>query len=121
MRPDAVLRHVLIAWFPKAVLAGLLLFLGWSLLERWLIEGPVAVAAAGIPGRGHYRAGGLPQWAFLQGVVVGLLGAIVLFVINYSRINVVRYALTGAERRSNVERNFQEEKYLRENGGQTRY
>ena len=108
----------LIAWFPKAVLAGLLLFLGWSLLERWLIEARsqlppleylvvviivLVVAAVG----------------FLQGVVVGLLGAIVLFVINYSRINVVRYALTGAERRSNVERNFQEEKYLRENGGQT--
>jgi len=40
-------------------------------------------------------------------------------VINYSRINVVRYALTGAERRSNVERNLQQEKYLRDNGGQT--
>ena len=42
---------------------------------------------------------------FLQGVIVWLLGAIVLFVINYSRINVVRYALTGKERSSNVERN----------------
>ncbi|MEH6584782.1 MAG: SulP family inorganic anion transporter, partial [Halioglobus sp.] len=106
----------LIAWFPKAVLAGLLVFLGWSLLERWLIEARsqlppleylvvviivVVVAAVG----------------FLEGVVVGLLCAILLFVINYSRINVVRYALTGTERRSNVERNSAEEKYLRDNGG----
>jgi sulfate permease, SulP family len=108
----------LIAWFPKAILAGLLIFLGVSLLERWLIEARkqlprleylvvvvivLVVAAAG----------------FLEGVMVGLLGAIVLFVINYSRINVVRYALTGKERSSNVERNSAEEKFLREAGGQT--
>lgn len=108
----------LIAWFPKAILAGLLIFLGVSLLERWLIAARsqlprleylvvviivLVVAVAG----------------FLEGVMVGLLGAIVLFVINYSRINVVRYALTGRERGSNVERNSAEEKFLRENGGQT--
>jgi SulP family sulfate permease len=51
--------------------------------------------------------------------MVGLLCAIVLFVINYSRINVVRYALTGKERGSNVERNTAEEKFLRDNGAQT--
>ena len=108
----------LIAWFPKMIVAGLLIFLGISLLERWLIEARkklprleylvvvmivLAVAAVG----------------FLEGVMVGLLGAIVLFVINYSRINVVRYALTGKERGSNVERNSAEEKLLRDTGGQT--
>jgi SulP family sulfate permease len=56
---------------------------------------------------------------FLEGVMVGLLGAIVLFVINYSRINIVRYALTGRERNSNVERNTAEERFLREKGDQT--
>jgi len=106
-----------IAWFPKAALAGLLIFLGISLLERWLIEARLqlprleylvvvfivlVVAVAG----------------FLQGVLVGLLSAIVLFVINYSRINVVRYALTGRERGSNVERNSAEAKFLRDNGDQ---
>ena len=108
----------LIAWFPKAVLAGLLLYLGWSLVENWLIKARkqlppleylvvviivLVVAAVG----------------FLEGVVVGLLCAILLFVVNYSRINVVRYALTGTERRSNVERNSAEEKYLRDHGGNT--
>jgi sulfate permease, SulP family len=108
----------LIAWFPNIVLAGLLIYLGASLLERWLIDARkqlprleylvvvvivLVVATAG----------------FLQGVMVGLLGAIVLFVINYSRINVVRFALTGRERGSNVERNSAEEKFLRDNGAQT--
>ncbi len=108
----------LIAWFPKVVLAGLLIFLGVSLLERWLIE-----ASRQLP-RLEYLVVVIivlvvATVGFLEGVMVGLLCAIVLFVINYSRINVVRYALTGKERGSNVERNSAEEKFLRENGGQT--
>lgn len=108
----------LIAWFPKLVLAGLLMFLGWSLVERWLIEARsqlptleylvvliIVLVVAGV--------------GFLEGVVVGLLCAIALFVINYSRINVVRYALTGSQRKSNVERNSSEAQFLQENGGQT--
>ena len=108
----------LIAWFPKAVLAGLLIFLGWSLLERWLIE-----ARAKLPPLEYMVVVIIvlvvATVGFLEGVVVGLLCAIVLFVVNYSRINVVRYALTGTERRSNVERGNAEEKYLRDNGGGT--
>jgi sulfate permease, SulP family len=105
----------LIAWFPKIVLAGLLIFLGWSLVERWLIEARkqlpqleylvvviIVLVVASI--------------GFLEGVLVGLLGAIVLFVVNYSRINVVRFALSGKQRHSNVERNTLESHYLREQG-----
>ncbi|MEZ5502489.1 MAG: cyclic nucleotide-binding domain-containing protein, partial [Halioglobus sp.] len=107
----------LIAWFPKSILAGLLIFLGISLLEQWLIE-----ARKQLP-RLEYLVVVIivlvvATVGFLQGVMVGLLGAIVLFVINYSRINVVRYALTGRERGSNVERNSAEQKFLRENGDQ---
>ena len=108
----------LIAWFPKAVLAGLLIFLGVSLLERWLIE-----ARKQLPQLEYLVVVVIvlvvATVGFLEGVMVGLLGAIVLFVINYSRINVVRYALTGKERGSNVERNSAEDKFLRDNGGQT--
>ena len=108
----------LIAWFPKVVLAGLLVYLGWSLLERWLID-----ARSKLP-RLEYLVVVIivlvvATVGFLEGVVVGLLCAIVLFVVNYSRINVVRYALTGVERRSNVERSNAEQKYLRLNGGGT--
>ncbi|MEH6590031.1 MAG: SulP family inorganic anion transporter [Halioglobus sp.] len=106
----------LVAWVPKAILAGLLIFMGWSLLERWLIEARSKLPAL------EYLVVVIIVFVvaavgFLEGVVVGLLCAIVLFVINYSRINVVRYALTGTERRSNVERNTLEDKYLRDNGG----
>ena len=108
----------LIAWFPKPVLAGLLIFLGVSLLERWLIE-----ARKQLPRLEYlvvvFIVLVVAVVGFLQGVMAGLLAAIVLFVINYSRINVVRYALTGRERGSNVERNSAEDKFLRDNGDQT--
>lgn len=108
----------LIAWFPKYVLAGLLIFLGWSSLEQWLLE-----ARSQLP-RLEYLVVVIivlvvASVGFLEGVVTGLLCAIVLFVINYSRINVVRYALNGSQRRSNVERNSSEEQFLREHGKQT--
>jgi SulP family sulfate permease len=107
----------LIAWFPKAILAGLLIYLGLSLLQRWLIE-----ARSQLPQLEYIVVVTIvlvvAAIGFLEGVLVGLLLAIVLFVVNYSRINVVRYALTGRERHSNVERDRAAEVYLRENGGQ---
>lgn len=93
----------LLAFFPRPILGGLLLFLGLGFLVEWLVDGwsklpradyavvlliLVVIAAAG----------------FLVGVAVGLGAAIVLFVLNYSRISVVRTALSGTEMRSNVER-----------------
>jgi sulfate permease, SulP family len=108
----------LIAWFPKAVLAGLLIFLGASLLERWLIE-----ARSQLPGLEYavvvIIVTVVATVGFLEGVLVGLLCAIALFVINYSRINVVRYAMNGSQRKSNVERNTTHEQYLKERGAQT--
>ena len=108
----------IIAWLPKSILAGLLMFIGWSFIERWLIDARsqlhpmeyvvviiivVVVATLG----------------FLQGVFVGLMCAIVLFVVNYSRINVVRYALDGGQLKSNVERSETQQRYLHATGSST--
>jgi len=93
----------LLAFVPKPILGGLLLFLGLDFLVEWVIEGwsklsrtdyavvlliLIVIGAAG----------------FLIGVSVGLVAMIVLFVLNYSRINVVRHTLSGVEARSNVKR-----------------
>jgi SulP family sulfate permease len=51
---------------------------------------------------------------FLTGVGVGLAAMIILFVLNYSRVNVVRNALSGAEMKSNVERCAYHRRVLRE-------
>jgi SulP family sulfate permease len=53
---------------------------------------------------------------FLIGVGVGLVAMIILFVMKYSRINVVRHALSGAEMSSNVQRSTYHQRVLRELG-----
>jgi len=93
----------LLAFFPVPILGGLLLFLGLDFLVDWVGRGwsrlsrpeygvvlliLVVIAAAG----------------FLIGVAVGLVAMILLFILSYSRINVVHHAGTGAEIRSSVER-----------------
>jgi SulP family sulfate permease len=92
-----------LAYIPKLVLGTLLVFLGFSFLYEWVYQARdkfprleyaviwlilIVVAAVG----------------YLQGVGVGLLAAIGLFVLNYSRVNVVKRALSGAEYQSRVTR-----------------
>jgi SulP family sulfate permease len=93
----------LLAFFPKPILGGLLFFLGLDFLVEWVIvawfklsraEYAVVLLILAVIGATN----------FLIGVGVGLVAMIVLFVLNYSRINVVHHALSGAEMSSNVER-----------------
>jgi SulP family sulfate permease len=99
----AVAGAGLLAFFPKAILGGLLLFLGLDFLYEWVVAGwsklsrtdyAVVILILVVIGATN----------FLIGVGVGLVATIILFVLNYSRINVVHHALSGTELRSNVER-----------------
>src|SRR5262249_1159069 len=49
---------------------------------------------------------------------VGLVAAVLLFVINYSRINVVKHALSGLTYRSRVTRGSRQRSFLQERGEQ---
>jgi len=93
----------LLAYFPVPILGGLLLFLGLDFLVEWVIAAWFKLS------RADYAVVLLilvviGATDFLIGVGVGLVAMIVLFVLNYSRINVVHHALSGAEITSNVER-----------------
>jgi SulP family sulfate permease len=105
----------LLAFFPRPILGGLLFFLGLGFLVEWVIDGwsklPRADYAVVLLILVVIGAAG-----FLVGVAVGLAAAIVLFVVNYSRIGVVRSALSGAEMRSNVERAGYHRRVLNELG-----
>jgi SulP family sulfate permease len=105
----------LLGIFPKMVIGGLLFYLGLSFLADWVIDGwtklphvdyaiviTILLVTALV--------------GFLEAVGVGLLLAVVLFVVNYSRIDVVRHALSGATYHSRVVRTLQEEQLLLKNG-----
>jgi SulP family sulfate permease len=103
---------------PRFIAGGLLVFLGLGFLFEWVIKARSRLEPAD-------RAvtllilGVMAAIGFLPGVTVGITAALVLFVVNYSRINVVKHALSGAEHRSNVDRPLIHHRILQEHGDQT--
>lgn len=108
----------LISYFPKMLVGGMLLFLGLDFLIEWVITGWSKLSKTDyfiillilfIIGTTN----------FLTGFGIGLLAMVLLFVVNYSQINVIHHILSGAERGSNLERSEEEWEKLRELGAQT--
>lgn len=112
-----VLGSSFLSYFPKPVLGSLILYLGISLLIQWVYEAwfrlplvdylTVLVILVVINAVG-----------FLQGVIVGFVIAVVLFMYNYSTVDVAENVLSGATTRSNVERSPCQNRTLSEQGGQ---
>lgn len=109
----------LLSYFPRPVLAGLLIFLALSLLREWIWEA-------------YFK---LPWLEFLlivaililvafkgiiTGVAFGVLVASIIFVYSYSRTSCIKYAFTSAERCSNKERSREKADFLSANGGSAR-
>ncbi|MEW5871752.1 MAG: SulP family inorganic anion transporter [Chloroflexota bacterium] len=93
----------LLSYLPTPVLGGLLFFMGADFLVTWLYEGWFKFS------RSEYLIVVLITIAiniigFLAGVGLGLGLAVILFVVEYSRVNVVRHELSGSNFSSNVER-----------------
>ncbi len=98
-----LLSAALLAYLPKFVLGGLLLFFGWSFLSEWVIA-----ARRRLPRLGYAIVllilAVVALRGFLAGVGMGLVAAVALFVVEYSRVGVVRRAHTSATRRSRFAR-----------------
>ncbi len=104
-----------LSFFPKLVLGGVIAYLGIGFLVEWLYE-----ARRRLPAFEHLViilifivAGAV---GFLEAVAAGVLASTVLFIINYSRVVVVRHALSGRSYRSNVARSEDQARMLRESG-----
>lgn len=107
----------LLEYVPRPVLGGLLVFLGISFLVDWLYDAFFRLS------RTEYALIVLilvviAVFGFLPGVGVGLVVSMILFILNYSRIHVVKHSLSGAGFRSAVERSPSERARLREQGEQ---
>lgn len=106
----------LLRWIPGFVVGGMLVYLSIGVLMNWI----VAIRNK-LPLRDY-----VVIWVImvvmgsvgiLQGVAVGLLLAIVIFVVRYSQSSVIKFRLSGLERRSNVDRNPDNAKILLQHGG----
>ena len=101
----------LLAYVPRALLGGLLFFMGLNFLDEWVVEGRKKL------GRADYGVvllmlGIIAVTNFLVGVSIGLILMVVTFVVNYSRTNIFHHTLSGAEVTSNVERNAYQRREL---------
>ncbi|OGO23921.1 MAG: hypothetical protein A2Y54_02870 [Chloroflexi bacterium RBG_16_51_16] len=105
----------LLSYFPKALLGGLLFYLGLSFLVEWVYDAArrlpildyllvlvilVIVAAVG----------------FLEGVIAGTIFAVILFVVNYSRVQIIKDVLTGKTYQSRKERPIEHRQLLEDSG-----
>ena len=100
---------------PKFLAGGLIFFIGAAFLVEWLYD-----AWFQLPRVDYFLVWVIliviGSLGFLQGVGVGFAIAIILFVVNYSRINIAKDALTGKSYQSNVERAFEQRQLIRQLG-----
>jgi SulP family sulfate permease len=105
------------ALFPTPVISGLILFLALEFLLEWLYDAwfkfpksdflTILVILAVIINVG-----------FLQGVIVGLVITVTLFVIKYGSISVAKHTFSGVTRQSNVDRSAEQMQLIQEQGEQ---
>jgi SulP family sulfate permease len=100
---------------PTFILGGLLLYVGFDFLIDWTwkirSELPVADYLIVI-----MILAAIALVDILQGVAFGFAVAAVLFVINYSRLSVIKSEATGRDRASNVDRDLETREKLNEQG-----
>jgi SulP family sulfate permease len=85
-----------VAYIPKFVLGGLLLYLGGSLMHKWLVDtlrrlswldyGSLLLVALIIV-----------QWGFIAGVLIGVVIGCMTFALSVSRVNAIKFSFDGSE------------------------
>jgi sulfate permease, SulP family len=106
-----------LSYIPRLLLGGLLIYIGLSMLNEWLLKAwstfsradyAVVLAIFGI----------IASTDFLWGIGVGMVMTMLLFLVNYGQVDVVRHALSGITCRSRVIRPPQQTACLVAEGGQ---
>jgi sulfate permease, SulP family len=102
---------------PRVVLGGMVCYLGLAFLAEWLYDAWFRLSHLDYALIVLILAL-IAVFGILPGVIAGLLIAVVLFVVIYSRIDVVKHVLTGATVKSRMTRGYAEQELLRGSGEQ---
>lgn len=104
-----------ILYIPKFVFGSVLIYLGVELLWEWVVAGWrklsridyfVVIAILGI----------MAVVGVLQSILAGLILAVAMFAVSYSRVSVIKFAFTGREYRSRVTRPQHEGQVISQHG-----
>lgn len=106
-----------VALVPIVVSAGVLFFIGLLFSLEWIWD-----ARKRLSRPDHLLVlaivASIAILGFLTGLAVGVVVAIVLFVVRYSRTDVIRHQMDIRQRRSNVARSHDQGAWLSEHGGE---
>ncbi|MCJ7597149.1 MAG: SulP family inorganic anion transporter [Methyloceanibacter sp.] len=100
---------------PKAILGGMLAYLGVMILMEALVRSPAQRSRADLALAIAIMLA-ICYFGYLVGVVLCVIGACLLFALSYSRIGVIRRHLTRYEFSSNVERSPEQARLLHDQG-----
>ncbi len=99
---------------PKAILGGMLAYLGVMIIvELWEAPAKSSWMEWALTG---VMTLVIINFSYFMGVVLGVIGACLMFALSYSRIGVIRRHLTRYDFSSNVERSPEQSRLLREEG-----
>jgi SulP family sulfate permease len=99
---------------PKAILGGMLAYIGVMIIvELWEAPAKSSWTEWALTG---VMTLVIINFSYFMGVVLGVIGACLMFALSYSRIGVIRRHLTRHEFSSNVERSPEQTRLLREEG-----
>jgi sulfate permease, SulP family len=104
-----------LAYVPKYVLGGLLLYSGLYLLYRWLLDSwrnlsrVEYISLAGI-------ALIIIEWGFIAGVLIGIVVGLATFALSVSRVHAIKFSFDGSEYHSSLDRRPDELALLTEYG-----
>jgi sulfate permease, SulP family len=105
----------ILSFFPRMIAGGLLVYLGISFLFEWVYD-----AWFKLPKLDYFLIWliliVIATVGFLEGVAVGIVVAVLLFVLDYSRVKIVRHDFTAANFSSFVIRPRLYEQLLRQKG-----
>jgi len=105
----------LLAYLPRMMLGALLVYIGASLLYEWVVE--VWAKFPKIDAAIVMTILATIIWKdFLWGIGIGTALTIILFLISYSRVNVVRHVLSGSNYQSRMHRSIEHARLLKFHG-----
>lgn len=108
----------LVALVPRAVVGGLVSMLGISFLYEWVIESMARLRRAEY-GIILLILAIVITVGYLEAVAVGLVAAVLLFVIDYSHLKIIRHTFTGDCRLSRMARTEAQRELLLREGHQS--
>lgn len=104
-----------LGFIPVAVLGGILLQMGLSLVEKWLVKGWRQMETV------EYLQMAIIllvilRWGFAAGIGVGVMTASITFTVNIGRIPPVKFGLSRSNFASRVDRPLSQQEALTDNG-----